>query len=41
MRWIDGISDTMDTRLSKLRETVEYKGAWCAAGHGIAESDII
>ena len=34
MRWLDGISDSMDMYLSKLREVVEDRGAWRAAAHG-------
>ena len=40
MRWLDGITDLMDVKLSKLQDIVKGREAWCVSVHGVTESNM-
>ena len=40
MRWLDGVTESVDMSLSQFQEIVKDRGVWCAAVHGVTESDM-
>ena len=40
MRWLDGITDSVDMSLGKFQETVKDREAWCDASHGVTKSEM-